>query len=72
VILIVLMPVSFAINGLNQHGLLRWIFFGFVAYSLALYPILLHQQRQMIRNYERQNIPAISDHKDDAASGTAG
>jgi hypothetical protein len=66
------MPVSFAVNGLNQHGFLRWIFFGFAAYSLALYPFLLRQQRQMIRNYERQNIPTVDGHQHDAAAGTAG
>jgi cytochrome bd-type quinol oxidase subunit 2 len=72
VILIVLMPASFAINGLNHHGFLRWVFFGFAAYSVALYPFLLRQQRQMIRNYERQNIPTVDGHQHDAASGTAG
>jgi hypothetical protein len=37
-----------------------------------LYPFLLRQQRQMIRNYERQNIPTVDGHQHDAASGTAG
>lgn len=65
----VVMPVGPLLNGLSGHGFLRWLNFGLVAFFLVLMPIVVRQQRQMVRGYERQNTPAVGDPQDDA--GTA-
>jgi len=62
----VLIPLGPLLNGLNGHGLSRWFNFGLVAFFLVLMPIVLRQQRQMTRGYERQNTQAVIDHQDDA------
>jgi preprotein translocase subunit YajC len=62
----VLIPVGPLLNGLSGHGLSRWFNFGLVAFFLVLMPIVLRQQRQMTRGYERQNTHAVIDHQDDA------
>jgi hypothetical protein len=65
----VVLPVGPLLNGLSGHGLLRWLNFGLVAFFLVLMPIVVRQQRQMVRGYEGQNTPAVGDSQEDA--GTA-
>jgi hypothetical protein len=66
------MPLIYLLDGLAHNGSSRWFYWGFAACFLVLMAIALRQQRQMIRNYERQNIPTVDGHQHDAASGTAG
>jgi hypothetical protein len=71
-IILWLLPIIWLFNGLIQHGFLQWFDFGLAAFWLVYVPLLLRQQRQLIRNYERQNIPTVGNHQHDTASGTAG
>jgi hypothetical protein len=66
----VLIPFGPLLNGLNGHGFSRWFNFGLVAFFLVLMPIVLRQQRQMIRGYDGQSSQPVRDQQDDA--GTAG
>lgn len=62
------MLVNFLLQGLVQHGFLRWFGFGLAAGCLVFLPFVLRQQRQMIRNYERQGTPNVDHNQDDASS----
>jgi hypothetical protein len=70
VIVLGLQPIIWLSNGVIQHGFLQWLDLGLAASWIVYLPYLLHQQRQMIRNFERQSTPAIGGQQDDA--GTAG
>jgi MFS family permease len=61
------MPFVFLFNGLVQHGVLRWLEFGLAACWLVLMPFVMRQQRQMIRNYERQSPPSTDHHQGEAS-----
>lgn len=49
IVLFVLMPSSSLVNGMLQHGFLRWFHFGVVAYCLVILPLILRERRQIIR-----------------------
>jgi len=48
-----LLPFNFLVCGINQDGFLRWVFLGLAVYSVLFVPLVIHQQRQMVRNYQR-------------------
>lgn len=64
----VVIPLGPLLSSLNGQGLSRWFNVGLVAFFLVLIPIVLRQQRQMTREYERQNTPAAGDPQ--ASAGT--
>jgi hypothetical protein len=63
----VLMAINWLLLGLSDNGFMRWAFFGVTACWVAAIPLQLREQRQLIRNYERQNTPNVNDHRDDVA-----
>ena len=65
----VLLPVGTFLQGLSSHGFTRWAFFGLTVGLLVAIPLQLREQRQLIRNYERQvNTRNAGDHRNDVAS----
>jgi hypothetical protein len=65
----VLLPVSCLLQGLSDHGLLRWASFALTVGLVVAIPLQLRDQRQLIRNYEGQGItPNVGDHRNDVAS----
>jgi hypothetical protein len=65
----VMLAVSIFLQGLNDHGFMRWAHFAFTVGLLVLIPLQLREQRQLIRNYEGQGItPNGGDHRNDVAS----
>jgi hypothetical protein len=58
----VLLVVSCFFQGLSDHGFMRWAGFGLFACGVIAITLQLREQRQLIRNYERQNIPNVGDH----------
>jgi hypothetical protein len=65
----VLVPVVSFLQGLSNHGFMRWAFFVLTVGLLVAIPLQLREQRQLIRNYERQgNTPTEGDHRNDVAS----
>ena len=64
-----LFTVDIFLQGLSNHGFMRWTFFGFTVGLLVAITLQLREQRQLIRNCERQgNTHNVSDHRNDAAS----
>ena len=65
----VLLPVGTFLQGLSNHGFMRWAFFALTVGALVAIPLQLREQRQLIRNYEQQgNTPHDGDHRNDVAS----
>jgi hypothetical protein len=58
----VLLAVDTFLRGLSDHGFMRWAHFALTVGLLVLVPLQLREQRQLIRNYERQgNTPNVDD-----------
>ncbi len=54
---------------LVPHGFMRWASFGLTVGALVAIPLQLREQRQLIRDYERQgNTDNLGDHRNDVAS----
>ena len=65
----VLLAVDTFLQGLSDHGFMRWAHFALTVGLLVLIPLQLREQRQLIRNYEGQGItPNAGDHRNDVAS----
>jgi len=64
-----LLAVGSLLQGVQDHGFMRWAFFGLTACWVVSIPLLLREQRQLIQNYERQrNSSNVGDHRNDLAS----
>lgn len=64
----ILLPISCLFSGLNDHGIMRWIWFGLIPFLVVAVLVQLREQRQLIRNFEQQKTPNPGDHRDDDAS----
>jgi hypothetical protein len=62
-------PFLFIFYGLFNHGLSRWVFFGFAIFSVVYVAFYLDQRRKFIRNYQRQSSFAVDGYQDEAATG---
>ena len=64
----VLMAVFPFLQSLSDQGFMRWADFALTVGFLVVIPLQLREQRQMIRNYERQvNTHHVSDSQNDVA-----
>lgn len=64
-----LLAVGSILQGVQDQGFMRWAFFGLTACFVLSIPLLLREQRQLIRNFEEQgNSPNVGDHRNDLAS----
>jgi hypothetical protein len=61
----VLVSVSWLCSGIIDHGFLRYGFFGALVCGVFGILLQLREQRQLIRNYQRQNAPNVDEHRDD-------
>jgi len=65
----VLLAVGTFLQGLSDHGFMRWAGFALTVGLLVAIPLQLREQRQLIQNYEGQGItPNAGDHRNDVAS----
>ena len=65
----VLMAVFPFLQSLSDQGFMRWADFALTVGFLVVIPLQLREQRQLIRNYERQvNRHNSGDHRNDVAS----
>ena len=64
----VLLAVNCLFQGLSDDGFMRWLGIGLFAGVVVAIPLQLRETRQLIRNYERQSVSNVGDHRDDVAS----
>jgi hypothetical protein len=64
-----LLAVSSLLRGFQDHGFMRWALLGLTACWVISLPLLLREQRKLVRNYERQrDSSTVGDHPNDVIS----
>ena len=64
---VLLATINGPLLGLSDHEFMRWSYLKLIACWFVAILLQLREQRQLIRNYERQNLPNVGDNRDDIA-----